>query len=93
MQGYADIAAGLEKVSEAKEAVDEAKGAVLREVSATVEQITAAVKQKKVQLAPAIQELRALRQQFQVRSVCTHWCRPGLLWRWCLNLLLSDFLV
>jgi hypothetical protein len=36
-------------------------------VSSTVQQITAAIKQKKVQLAPAIQELRGLRQQQQVR--------------------------
>eukprot|EP00879_Flechtneria_rotunda_P024027 GHRR01025449.1.p1 GENE.GHRR01025449.1~~GHRR01025449.1.p1 ORF type:complete len:555 (+),score=232.10 GHRR01025449.1:142-1806(+) len=66
VQGYADLAAGLEKVSEEKGAADEAKGAVLQEVSNTVEQITAAVQQKKVQLAPAIQELRTLRQQCQV---------------------------
>jgi hypothetical protein len=30
VQGYADLAAGLEKVSEAKGAVDEAKGHVLQ---------------------------------------------------------------
>jgi hypothetical protein len=30
VQGYADLAAGLEKVSEAKGAVDEAKGQVLQ---------------------------------------------------------------
>jgi hypothetical protein len=30
LQGYADLAAGLEKVSEAKGAVDEAKGQVLQ---------------------------------------------------------------
>ncbi|KAF6264768.1 hypothetical protein COO60DRAFT_1654950 [Scenedesmus sp. NREL 46B-D3] len=65
VQGYADLAAGLEKVSEAKGDVDEAKGQVLQEVSTTVQQITAAIKQKKVQLAPAIQELRGLRQQQQ----------------------------
>lgn len=65
VQGYADLAAGLEKASEAKGAVDEAKGQVLQEVSTTVQQITAAIKQKKVQLAPAIQELRGLRQQQQ----------------------------
>lgn len=53
-------------MSEAKEAVDEAKGAVLLEVSATVDQINTAIKQKKVQLAPAIQELRALREEYQV---------------------------
>eukprot|EP00775_Hariotina_reticulata_P012912 gene12912-13039_t len=64
VQGYADLAAGLEKVSEEKGAVDEAKGNVLQEVSATVEQITAAVKRKKLQLAPAIQELRSLREQY-----------------------------
>jgi hypothetical protein len=39
-----------------------------QEVSTTVQQITAAIKQKKVQLAPAIQELRGLRQQQQVRT-------------------------
>jgi hypothetical protein len=143
VQGYADLAAGLEKVSEAKGAVDEAKGQVLQvcllcrcgwllllhvigwdgaagkemvstrglhamllcclhrevvlhslvtsatacfpsplsalqEVSSTVQQITAAIKQKKVQLAPAIQELRGLRQQQQVRAriccgSCSNW--------------------
>jgi len=33
-------------------------------VSATVEQISAAIKRKKLQLAPAIQELRTLREQY-----------------------------
>jgi hypothetical protein len=33
----------------------------------TVEQVSAAIKLRKAQLAPAIQELRSLRQQQQVR--------------------------
>lgn len=60
------MAADLEKVSEAKGAVDEAKGAVLQEVSATVEQIQSAIKQRKTQLAPQIQRLREIREQYQV---------------------------
>jgi hypothetical protein len=60
-QGYSDVAAGLEAVSEAKGALDEAKGAVLSQVSSTVEAITAALRQKKAQLAPQVAELRSRR--------------------------------
>lgn len=36
----------------------------------TMEQVAAAIRQRKAQLAPAIQELRSLRQQQQVGYVC-----------------------
>jgi hypothetical protein len=49
-------------------------------VSNTVQQIMAAIKQKKVQLAPAIQELRGLRQQQQVLYMLARTCVGSYSW-------------
>jgi hypothetical protein len=65
-QGYSEVAAGLEAVSEAKGALDEAKGAMLEEISATVTAITDSLRQRKAQLAPQIQALRDVRSAHQV---------------------------
>jgi intraflagellar transport protein 81 len=71
LQGFASVAADMEKVSEVKSAADEAKGAVLEEISRTVEDINAAIKERKGRLAPQVKALREARQQLQVRLACS----------------------
>lgn len=64
VQGFTETQASLEKISEAKSAIDEEKGSMLEEISRTVTEINQAIKDRKSHLAPQIQELRKLRQQF-----------------------------
>jgi len=64
VQGFTETQANLEKISEAKSAIDEEKGNMLTEISKTVTEINQAIKDRKSHLAPQIQELRKLRQQF-----------------------------
>ena len=62
--GYTSVQSDLEKVSALKARIDESKGATLNEISRIVEDINRAIKDKKAKLAPAIQALRAMRQEF-----------------------------
>jgi intraflagellar transport protein 81 len=62
--GYTGVQSDLEKVSALKARIDESKGATLNEISRIVEDINRAIKEKKAKLAPAIQALRVMRQEF-----------------------------
>ncbi|MEW5299244.1 MAG: hypothetical protein WDW36_002278 [Sanguina aurantia] len=62
--GFTDVAAHLEKVSEAKSVMDEEKGMTLAEISRTVEDINAAINERKTRLAPQLKKLRAVRATF-----------------------------
>lgn len=65
-QGFADVAATLEKISETKSQLDEVKGARLAEISRTVDEINREIKGRKSVLAPRVVELRTKRQEYQV---------------------------
>ena len=64
VSGYTGVQSDLEKVSALKARIDESKGATLNEISRIVEDINRAIKDKKAKLAPAIQALRVMRQEF-----------------------------
>ncbi|KAJ3252478.1 Intraflagellar transport protein 81 [Boothiomyces macroporosus] len=63
--GYHDAQTNLEKVSEMKSEVDQEKGKTLDQISSIIQQLNNSINEKKNQLAPVIQNLRALRQEAQ----------------------------
>eukprot|EP00794_Sanderia_malayensis_P010972 gene10972-12135_t len=65
ISGFHQTQEELEKVSTLKSELDEAKGKTLEDISQMVVQLTNTIAEKKSNLAPAIKELRPLRQKFQ----------------------------
>jgi intraflagellar transport protein 81 len=60
-----DAQASLEKASEMKSEKDQQKGKQLEEISGIIQKILDTINEKKTQLAPVIQQLRAMRQEAQ----------------------------
>ncbi|KAL7752724.1 hypothetical protein RI367_001726 [Sorochytrium milnesiophthora] len=63
VSGFTNAQETLERVSEKKSELDEAKEATMTDVSAIVQKIVQTINEKKLVLAPHIQELRSLRQR------------------------------
>ena len=68
IEGYTTIQSGVEEVSKMQQEINLKKGATLEEMSRTVEQLVQMKEQKKVQLAPLIQERKTLYTRYQETS-------------------------
>lgn len=64
VSGYTAVASDIEKISALKARIDESKGKTLNEISRIVTDINAAIREKKTKLAPAIKELRKVREEY-----------------------------
>jgi intraflagellar transport protein 81 len=65
IQGYSSIEEQIQGVSNQQELLNQDKDQTLQEITETVQRIEKEVKDRKQQLAPEIQNLRALRQRMQ----------------------------
>ena len=65
VSGYTSTQDNLEKVTSEAAMLNQTKGKTLEEISKIVTDITAVLNERKTKLAPAIKELRAVRQEYQ----------------------------
>ena len=71
--GYTDTKQKLEEISEKKEGIDEQKGKTLEEISAIVQKLQVQIQTKRSKLAPLVEDLKKLREQYKVNPSIKSW--------------------